>query len=251
MSQKVNITEQIKGLYRAPIVRMTDHADKTLVIMSHGFPGSMKAHNDLFGDVELLIAEKGYHALRFDYRGCGKSGGREQDFTIKSAAEDFQNVKLWAKGEGYTRFVYFGEGLGASIAVMNHDLDLACYVMLWPALNIEQYKEGFFGMISLSEEDKARGYVESGKSRLGLPFLEELDKFDLTPFLRDVHVPAMILHGVQDKKIPMECLDLARAHMRSKRLEITGFQDGGHGLTKLNHRKAMFYHIQQFLEKYI
>ena len=63
-------------------------------------------------------------------------------------------------------------------------------------------------------------------------------------------MPTLILQGVRDEITPIETLDLARGHIRSKRLEITTFHDGEHGLHKLNHRKSMFFHITQFIEKF-
>ena len=104
---------------------------------------------------------------------------------------------------------------------------------------------------TLDAADKKQGFIKQNNNRIGITFLEELEKIDLIYALREIHAPALIMHGVRDKKIPVSCLDLARAHMRSKRIEITTFHDGEEGLTQLNHRKAMFYHIQQFVEKYI
>lgn len=251
MADKIKISEHITGLHRTPTELSTKALDETLVIMSHGYPGNKSGHNDLFGDVEFILADKGYHSLRFDYRGCGESNGREQDFTIGGACEDFQNVLFWAKSNNYKRFVYVGEGIGASLAIMNHDLDVSCYILLWPALDFQEYREYALDAQTLSDAEKKQGFIERDQARIGLTLLDEMDKTDITYALKEIHVPTLIMHGARDKKIPMGCLDMARAHMRSKRIEITSFHDGEHGLTKLNHRKAMFYHIQQFIEKYV
>lgn len=256
MAEKIEIDagegQYIKGVYRCPNELLTPEIDETLVIMSHGFPGNRTGYNDLFGDIEFLLADKGFHTLRFDYRGCGESNGRDLDYTIGGACEDFQNVLYWAKSRGYKRFSYIGEGLGATLAVMNHDLDVVCGVALWPAFNLQEYKQHAIGLEGdPSDEQKSQGFVDVDGIRAGLSLLDELEKIDITYALREVRVPYLIMHGVRDDKIPVACLDLARAHMRSKRIEITTFHDGSHGLTQMNHRKTMFYHIQQFIEKYI
>ena len=251
MAKKIKISDHIIGLHRKPIELSSRTVDETLVIMSHGFPGHKSAHNDMFGDVEFLIADKGFHSLRFDYRGCGESAGTAEHFTMKSASEDFQTVLFWAREHGYKRFVYIGEGLGATLAIQNHDLDVICRVMLWPALDLQEYRHCALKITEVSEDELAKGYVEYDRHRYGIDFLKELKKDALITPMRDLHSPVLIMHGAEDDKIPVGCLDLARAHMHSKRIEITTFHDGGHGLKKLNHRKSMFYHMQQFLEKYI
>lgn len=58
------------------------------------------------------------------------------------------------------------------------------------------------------------------------------------------------MHGAQDKVSPIEQLDMFRACAGHRRVEITSFQDGTHGLPQENHRKSMFFHIRQFIEKY-
>lgn len=255
MAEKIQISagesSYISALYNAPMEMSTRSIGETLIIMSHSFPGHKSSNNDLYGDLEFLMVDKGYHTLRFDFRGCGESDGREEDFTLGAACEDFQNVLFWAKTKGYKRFVYVGEGLGAGLSVMNHDLDVICYVMLWPALNYVDFRKHALEAEKITASEKKAGYVKRNNNRVGITLLEELNKIDLIYALREVRSPCLIMHGVKDKKVPISGLDLARAHMRSNRIEITTFQDGESGLTQLNHRKAMFYHVQQFLEKYL
>ncbi|MFP4313715.1 MAG: alpha/beta hydrolase family protein, partial [Alphaproteobacteria bacterium] len=217
----------------------------------HGFPGQKTAHNDLFGEIEFILGDKGFHILRFDYRGCGESDGKEEDFTIGSACEDFQTMLYWAKSKGYERFIYVGEGIGAALSIMNTDLDVIGLIMLWPVLDLDVYRKSAFGISKISQSELDKGYVEHKKRRLGVTFLKELRKMDLGYAIRDVRMPTLILHGTQDAIVPISQLDVARAQMNSKRLEITSFHDGEHGLPDYKHRKAMIFQIQQFVEKYI
>ncbi len=221
---------------------------KTLVIMAHGFPGHRAGNNDLYGDVEFLLAEKGLHTLRFDFRGCGDSDGLPEDFTMSSAIEDFQNVMYWGRDKGFKNFILIGEGLGASLAVLNMELNVNGLILLWPVLDMKAHSQHVFG--KPDSEAKKKGYIEHESQRVGLDFLRELEKVDMVHGLEVVRAPTLILHGAEDKIVPVGQLDLARKHIRSDRIEITTFHDGEHGLPKLNHRKMMFYHITQFIEKY-
>lgn len=254
MAEKIQIPASDKqflaGLHRKPPENSARNLEDTLVIMAHGFPGHKTGNNDLYGDLEFLLADKGLHTLRFDFRGCGESDGREEDFTLAGACEDFQQVLFWAKEKEYKRLAFIGEGLGATLAVMNAALNVRVMVLLWPAFDLKSYGQNVFGLDKLKEEDQKKKYIEHENHKIGLNLVKELGSTPLHYALHEVFMPTLIMHGAHDKIIPVEQLDLARSHIRAKRVEITTFHDGEHKLQKLNHRKMMFYHITQFIEKY-
>ncbi len=251
ISDKVQIhatkNQSISALHRKPAGTPLEGREKTLVIMAHGFPGHRAANNDLYGDLEFLLSDKGFHTLRFDFRGCGDSDGSSEEFTIGAACEDFQSVVHWAKNNKYRELIYIGEGLGAAISIMNVSMRVNSLILLWPVLDCETYAKAF-GKVDKKVKD--RGFLEHDGTRLGTAFLHELEKIDIVYAMQNVRVPTLIMHGAMDKMIPVEQLDLARANIRSERIEITTFHDGAEGLQKMNHRKMMFYHISQFIEKY-
>ncbi|GJL85898.1 MAG: hypothetical protein DHS20C02_16730 [Micavibrio sp.] len=216
--------------------------------MAHGFPGHKAGNNDLYGDIEFLLTEKGLHTLRFDFRGCGESEGEPEDFTMSSAIEDFQNVLYWGRDKGFKNYILIGDGLGASLAVLNAERSVNGLILLWPVLDLKAYSQAVFGKPSV--EDKKKDYIEFDGRRVGLGLLREMEKVDMARGLSEVRAPTLILHGAEDKIVPVSQLDLARKHISADRIEITTFHDGEHGLQKLNHRKMMFYHITQFIEKY-
>lgn len=254
MTQKIQIIagqdQHLGALYRPCDDKNLPDRSELLIVMVHGFPGHKASNNDLYGDLEFLLADKGYHMLRFDFRGCGESDGKQEQFSIASAGEDFINVMQWAKGKDYKRFIFIGEGLGGTISLMNLGLNTQALVLLWPVLNVKDYYEQNFRNRELDADGKARGYIDHEGNKYGLEFLLEMKKTSMNEKLRDAFMPTLILHGALDNKIPVSQLDMARDHMNARRLEITTFHDGEHGLQKLNHRKMMFYHILQFVEKY-
>lgn len=255
MAEKIQIdaghNQSITAFYSKPAERSTTRLDQTLVIMSHGFPGHKEAHHNIFGDIESILAERRYHTLRFDYRGCGESDGREEDFTLAAACEDFQAVLYWAKSKGYQRFIFAGEGIGGALAIMNMGPDVRALVLLWPVFDLRGYAKSGLGLDKVSEQDKGRGYVESRQRRVGLALCSELMKIDIRNALKEVYAPTVIFHGAQDSAIPAAQLDIARRTIPAKRIEITTFHDGKAGLEQQNHRKALLFQTRQFIEKYI
>jgi len=244
--------QKISAVFKQPedAAALTAEDDKTLVLMLHDFPGHKSGNNELFADLEYRLGQRGHHTLRFDFRGCGESDGHQENFTLGSACEDVQAVKYWAKQRGYTSFAFLAEGLGATVATMNIDRTVRMLMLFWPVLDLKQYGHTVFQAKQAQEQNPNSRYIEIDGQKISTHLINEMFKIDLHYVLKEMAMPIMVFHGVQDQKIPIEQLDLIRDHTPARRIEITSFQDGGEGLPKLNHRKAIFYQAQQFVEKY-
>ncbi len=243
-------SQYIQGLFSRPDEEALDRADQFLIIMVHGFPGNKDTHENVFQSLEDVAAAKNYHSFRFDFRGCGESDGREEDFTLDSASEDLRNVIDWAKDQGYKRFVFVCEGLGVPITFMNAPEQTLCFITLWPMLDMKRIAVKNFKSDDIEKEWKKAGYAILNEHRIGISFIEQLQEAEITGAVKDLNKPILVMHGAQDEVSPIDQLDIIRAHANARRVEITSFQDGTHGLPQLNHRKTMFYHILQFIEKY-
>ena len=227
-----------------------DAADRSLIVMAHDFPGHKAGNNDLYADLEFLFSKEGHHTLRFDFRGCGESDGKQEDFTLGSACEDFQSVLYWAKKSGYKNFAYIGEGLGATISLMNVSPNVNVIVTMWPILDLPHFGQNVLSMDGGQSDAPNKGYIEKDGHKISAHLINEMQRTDIFYALKEVSMPTMVFHGVQDQKIPISQLDIIRDNVKARRIEITSFQDGAEGLQKLNHRKAIFYQAQQFVEKY-
>jgi len=246
--------QKISAIYKVhnrPLSKnKTQKIDHPLIIMAHDFPGHKSGNNNLYADLEFLFSKKGYHTLRFDFRGCGESDGRQEDFTLERACQDFQYVRYWAQQKGYKNFAYIGEGLGATVSLMNINNDVKVLLVLWPVVDLQQFGQTVFNVQSDSQVKLKNGFMEMEGYKISRHFINEMECTNILSALKEVKMPTMVFHGVQDQKIPIEQLDLIRKHVQSRRIEITSFQDGTEGLQKLNHRRAIFDQAQQFVEKY-
>ncbi|MCD8566716.1 MAG: hypothetical protein LRY36_02190 [Alphaproteobacteria bacterium] len=216
--------------------------------MVHHFPGHKSSYQDFFGDIESAFAEGDLDTLRFDFRGCGESDGDEENFSVSTACDDYQSVLHWCRREGYSQFILIGAGLGACVAAMNMELGTKAFIMLWPVLEPKLYFKNYIAKALMAEGGKP--YAEIDAHRVGIEFIKELKSLDIVGSLKEVYCPTLIMHGSEDEVIPTAQLDLARGFIPARRIEITVFHDGAHGLPLPSHRKAMLYHIQQFVQKY-
>ncbi len=221
----------LSGHYSMPGVLTRYAGAQTLVLMVHGFPGHRDAHDNLFGDFEALFNQYGLHTLRFDFRGCGHSEGKKDDFTIESAQHDLNLVLTWAEHQAFESVILIGEGLGAHICLHSASPMIRMLMLFWPVTDLKLYAGGPAGTL-LPEKLKAE------IAGMGEP------AFD------DLRIPVLIQYGAQDKTVLPEHTDLLKDRLSARRLDITSYQDGAEGLTDPRHRKMIFFHIGQFLEKY-
>lgn len=241
----------IQAIHSRPTEDSSAEWDSLLVIMLHDFPGSRNSKGNIFHDLEFLLRDKGYHTLRFDFRGCGESGGREEEFTLAVAGEDFQAALGWARENGYRRFIMIGEGLGAGVLLMNPVPATLCAILLWPMIDFPLIARTAFNTDDVEPDSAGASYITLSGHRIGLGLLHELYYTDIRPYLEKPQCATLVMHGVMDEIAPIDQLELLREDTANfQRLEITTFQDGAHGLLHLNHRKAMYFHIGQFIEKY-
>ena len=242
--------QYIQGLHAFPKERSYSNIDKLLVVMLHDFPGNKDGYEGLSRDLSVQIADKGYHTFRFDYRGCGESDGREEDFTLAGGSHDLQHVIRWAKSKGYERFILISEGLGAPVALQAVPDQTLCMIMMWPMIDLPLIAKQAFNADNIEQEWKKAGYMLINEHRVGMPFMKELKMTTLSGELKRLKKPLLIMHGSKDETSPISQLDLVRQHTNARRVEITSFHDGTYGLPQENHRKTMAYHIMQFIEKY-
>ena len=243
--------EIIRGSYQEPFQLHGDLLNPTLMIFCHGFPQShMKAYNDLFSKLQNTCAKNGMFSVSFDFRGNGTSDGAQENFTLKSALQDLQAIQKWARGKELNKFMVTGEGLGATISLLGLTEDIYAGIFFWPVFNTEDYANRNLDAVKHQANLDKDGYVNTDKGKIALPLLKELHDLDLTQAMNNVHYPCLIQQGAEDKIVPIEHLDMASAHFRSRRIELTSYQDGTHGLMKENHRKNLMYHYDQFIKKY-
>ena len=246
----------LRGNYQKPYACAEDITDPTLMIFCHGFPGAHKdSHRRLFEQLQNICALAGIHSLRFDFRGCGKSDGDSGDFTLPHACEDMMQVYGWAMSQGYTRFMLSAEGLGSLPALMTLREGVRCLAFFWPVFDPRQYAIQHFQAENYRElfekETEERHHVQIESTAVALSLIKELYQLDLTPFMNKVNMPALIQHGALDAQVPIENIDLARRHFRNRRIELTTYQNGAHGILPESQRKHLLFHYEQFVTKYV
>jgi uncharacterized protein len=171
----------------------------------------------LFRQVADTLSRRGIAVLRMDDRGCGCSGGGPlKSATTAERADDIRAGISYLKGRkeiNGNRIGLIGLSEGAMIAPMVAVTDssiIAIVLMAGPATK---------GDVILNFQDGSgwRSSIES-LSEWGQFFIE----YDPLPTAERVRCPVLILHGDQDKHVPVEHAKiLAEAIRRGGNQDVT------------------------------
>ncbi len=122
------VTFMSDGLELSGVVHIPDDLApgerRPAFMVLHGF-GSKKESNNCVGPAKMLC-EWGYVALRFDYRGCGESGGEFGRIICLEQVEDTKNALTYLQGRSDVdpdRIGALGSSFGAAVAVYTGGVD--------------------------------------------------------------------------------------------------------------------------------
>ncbi len=209
-----------------------------LVIMPYWLQKTHEHTNVLFSNIAKKLESLGISSLLYDYSEQQKLNHTQKELCCEKVSNDLNAMFVWARENDFKDVAFVTEGLGAPLLFINFPENSVFTILLWPVLNIEELAKS----------------IGSGEIRDELcvndEFFETMKELDLRAALQTVHTPTLILHGRQDTVVPPIHLEEARAHLMAPRLDITTFEDGGHGLISPNHEKACLQHITNFVKKY-
>lgn len=124
MQTKVSIPSD--GLQLSGILHVPEGAKGPLpaVVVSHGFGGNKDGETHV---IEADLYESlGYAVLRFDFRGCGESGGQPGRVICQEEVADMRNVITWLQGRREVRadrILLSGQSFGAAVSIFTGGVD--------------------------------------------------------------------------------------------------------------------------------
>ncbi len=165
----------------------------TAFVVLHGFIGSKdKSHAEIMA---RMLTEWGYASLRFDFRGCGKSGGRRGYVLCHDQVADAKNALNWLAERpeiAPDRIGVIGHSFGAAVACYAGAVDQRFAAVIsscgwghgerkFRGQHPGEKWERFAGMLERAREEKERTGVAPIVSRFDVvPMAEHLRK-NLSP----------------------------------------------------------------------
>lgn len=206
------------------------------VILIHGLGASRHEHNGLFVRLAAQLALSGIIALRLDMRGSGESCGTTRDINVFGWIEDTQSAIDYLKSTPIVdpdKVALIGLSLGGLVAAGTVGVrqDLAGIVMWEAPYNLGATMVRLFGPHSLSHI-KFRGYFQAGLIQLGVPFFEQLEKFNPGKRVQKFNGPSLIVQGSADWIVPAENVERWKEAFEGKSLDVHTVEGGDHAFTK-------------------
>ncbi|MCK5374716.1 MAG: alpha/beta hydrolase [Alphaproteobacteria bacterium] len=214
-----------------------------LVIMIHGFQNTHEYIPTLFSNISDKLEYLGLSSLLYDYNNQQKIEHSDQQLCYENIKNDLNTLFIWAQKNHFPKIAFIVEGLGASLLYMNLPDNSVFSILFWPILNLKEFVK------SQKISQQLNTNLVEGLC-IDEKFLEKMEQIDLHSTLKNVHIPTLIMHGLDDSIVPQLHLDEARLHLMAPWLDITTFEDGQHGLICPNHEKACQQHITNFIRKY-
>lgn len=213
-----------------------------LVVFVHGFPKIAGDAHKLFEQAGNMLQASGFANITFDYAECDEDDFDPHALTFDSIQQDFEAIFQWARNNHYSRLAFIAEGLGAAFVYKLMPAQTALNILCWPALHIDH----------VLETHKSLDLNDESAFPFGPSLNSSLENFNLKPLLREPgSPPVLILHGEDDTVFPADIhLEYARKHLMSRRIDITTFEQGTHGLTEGAHQAACLQHILNFISSH-
>lgn len=169
--------------------------------------------------------EEGYHAVRFDFRGCGESDGAFVDQTLSSKVADLDAVLRYFDAPAY---VLFGSSFGAKTA-------------FHAAVETGQRIEAVVGRAPVTYNrtfDDRRAHVERHGSytydtghAVDHRFFEDFERYSFDAVTETLDLPVALFHGAADDSVAVaDSFEAARAFDADVLLQV--YDGEGHRFSR-------------------
>jgi putative redox protein len=175
------------------------------ILMAHCFTCS----SDLAVNVRIAkhLAERGYHVLRFDFTGLGRSGGDFEDSTFVSNVGDLVRAAQWMLDAGLGPTGLFGHSLGgaASLIAAGKIRTVASVVLLGAPSTADHVLTHIATDDVDAIESEGRREVELAGRRFPISkeFLDDLNAYEHSEAIAELGRPLAIIHSPDDRTVPI------------------------------------------------
>lgn len=250
MEQKIFFENSKGNKISGVLSNPTSNKTRPITILVHGH--SSNKNTKSFTLLRALLEQKGISTFRIDLSGHGESEGKFEETTVGIASNDILSAIDYLKKQGYKKIGLVGSSFGgiASIIAASKSKDLFVLALKSPVSN---YADLYFWRGMSIEEWKRRGYRDypwkNGMLKLNFIFYEDGQINDGYKAAPNITTPTLIIHGDNDKEVPIEqSVKLSKIIPNSKLVIVKG---ADHTYTKPEYMKEMSETVANFIFLYV
>lgn len=194
------ITFKSKGKQLVGVLHLPKRKMVPVIVMCHGFTAcKLGTPFGLFVEAARYWCRNGFAVLRFDFRGCGDSEGKFEDYCLRVTVEDTRNAIEFlntVKSIDKNRVGIVGHSRGGATAIVTASEGLVKCLVTWSSVANFWH---FFSLKEVKEIEKSGFLVWKG-FKVGRTILKDLD-YDLRDCVTRLKVPSMFVHGEKDEVV--------------------------------------------------
>ncbi|MDO8436059.1 MAG: alpha/beta fold hydrolase [bacterium] len=232
-----------RGKELAGVLHLPEKQKPPLVIICHGFQNSKTDRK--FVKLARVLQREGICAFRFDFEGCGDSEGEPSEITVKNEAADLNSAFKAIQKEvdvDLTRLAFVAASLG-SVAVSQflsqYKIPVKTLVFWSQAFNQKELLKKWYTMED-RKEINSNGVIYKGGKEIGRDYYLENKNKDYSRILSKLRSPILIIHGKEDKDVPLELSYELKKRYRNISLIV---------LSKTNHKFEDFQSQEKLIQQ--
>lgn len=217
--------------------------EKPIIVLCHGFASSKESNT--CKSIAEKLREKNISTFRFDFFAHGESEGKFEDLTVTEAIDDTMRAIEYLKGMGYKKIGLFGSSFGglSSYFVAAKSEDIYILILKAPVASYAEFSA--YTDRERVKKWKSTDYdVREGK-KLKYDFYKDSMNHIAYDVAEKIKVPTLILHGNQDRDVPVEQSINITKYIQNCALEIVVGAD--HRFTKKEDFDQMLNSILTFV----
>ena len=251
------------------------------VILIHGWPLT----SDTWDEVAIALAEAGFRAIAYDRRGFGRSEQTWSGYDYDSLTDDLADLisELDVDGAALIGFSmgggeiarymsrHQGKNVRAAVLVSSvvpymlktdsnpHGVDPAVFEQMTGGMKKDraaffaQFFKDFYnyGLLNRSVSSEilqwSWGQAMQASMKATLACAESFATTDFRPDLAAFKVPTLVIHGAEDRTVPIDATGRASA-AGIKGAQLIEYSDGPHGVFA-SHKEALISDLLRFVQQ--
>lgn len=178
------------------------------VLFLHGFTGTKVEPHRIFVKTARALMKRGFAALRFDFRGCGDSGGECEDVTVSGEIADARKALEFLRQHPRVnpdRIAVVGLSMGGAVAchVVAREPNVKSLVLWAPVADGPAILQRIATPAAVGGL-LANGFADHNGWRVSMKLVEEFQAMQPARELAKANCPVLLLHGEKDETVPVE-----------------------------------------------